>query len=262
MQLLDETERRVGIRVVQVHGDDGDLRHASITGVTEGGQPVRIGVCQGRRQVGGVWMRDGEKRLQIVGRVGRIGEGSDIVVGIIGLVEQGQVLWWVGFEELESGGDFCGIHYLVNLCGIEGGGGRCWSGAGVVGFGRVESAERKANYFRGFGQQRFDCTLVWGKVFDLLQSLTPLAVRLSQVVCGQPAFLGAPVLKTVFRNPALHFPPPDPLGVAMLEGCCDIPEAIETGVDVVFEVLLEYDSLPFTASDSEPPPDPLSQPGI
>ena len=70
MQLLDEIERRGRIGVVEVHGDDGDLRHASGTGVVEGGQPVRVGVREGGGQVGGVWVRSREERLEVVGRVG------------------------------------------------------------------------------------------------------------------------------------------------------------------------------------------------
>ena len=124
----------------------------------------------------------------------------------------------------------------MDLCGIERGGDGCWSGAGVVGLRFVEIVERKANCFEAFSRQTFDCTLIRGSIFDLLQSLTPFAVRLFQVVCGQPAFLGATVLKTVLRNPAGHFPPPDPGAVAMLEVCCGCSEVIDPDPDVESEV--------------------------
>ena len=149
----------------------------------------------------------------------------------------------------------------MNLRGIERGGGRCRSGASVVGFRRAERTERKANYFGAYRSATTRSYAHWGKVFDLLQSLTPFAVRLFHVVCGQPAFLGAPVLKTVFRNPAGHFPPPDP-AVELVGGCCACPEATVPGPAVDFEVLVECDSVPFTAWDFESPSGPLLQPGI
>ena len=89
MELLDEIERRGGIRVVEVHRDDWDLGHASITGVAEGGQPGGICICEGRREVSGFWVRGGEQRLEVIGGVGCGGERGDIVVGVIGLVEEG-----------------------------------------------------------------------------------------------------------------------------------------------------------------------------
>ena len=90
-------------------------------------------------------MGGGEKGLQIFGRVGRRGEWCHVHVGIFWLVEQGQVKRWVGFEEVEGGGDFCGVHYLVYLCRIERGSRPCCSGAGVVGLRCVDRAERKAD---------------------------------------------------------------------------------------------------------------------
>lgn len=40
MELGDEVERGGGVRVVEMHGDDGDVVHAAVAGVAEGGQPV------------------------------------------------------------------------------------------------------------------------------------------------------------------------------------------------------------------------------
>ena len=89
MELLDEIERRCWIGVVEVHGDDGDLRHASITRVTECGEPGGIGVREGRGEVGCFGVQSGEKRLEVIGGVGCGGERGDVVVGVIGLVEEG-----------------------------------------------------------------------------------------------------------------------------------------------------------------------------
>ena len=94
-----------------------------------------------------------EEGLEIVGRIGGGGERGDVRVGIVGLVEKGHVLWWVGFEKLDGGGDFGGVHYLMNLCGIERGDGLCWSRARVVALRCVKVVEGKADWRREFNQQ-------------------------------------------------------------------------------------------------------------
>ena len=93
------------------------------------------------------------------------------------------------------------------------------------------------------------------------------------MVCGQPALLAAPVLKTVLRNPGRHFPPPDPGAVAMVEVCCGFAEAMVEGCcwfpvvtgpgpEEESEVWLESDLVSFATPSPEPPFDPSPQPGI
>lgn len=80
---------------------------------------------------------------------------------------------------------------------------------------------------------------------DSLQSSTPLEVRLFQVVCGHPVFLEAPVLKTVFRNPDGHFPPPDPRAVALVEGPWGFAGAVDEGAKVETDPVFESDPVLF-----------------
>ena len=63
VQLLDKSQCCVGVLVIEVHRDDRNLRHTSVAGVAERGQPVRIGIRKGGRQVGGSGMGGGEKGL-------------------------------------------------------------------------------------------------------------------------------------------------------------------------------------------------------
>ena len=88
------------------------------------------------------------------------------------------------------------------------------------------------------------------------------------MVCGQPAFLGAPVLKTVLRNPGGHFPPPDPgvvvfpdTALLLVEGPCGFPEAIGPVMVVGAGASLEFDPALFATLGVEPPSGPLPQPG-
>lgn len=82
------------------------------------------------------------------------------------------------------------------------------------------------------------------------------------MVCGQPVFLGAPVLKTVLRNPDGHLPPADPGAVLLVDGPCGLPEAIGPVMDLGAGASLESDPILFAALDVEPPSGcPLPQPG-
>ncbi len=97
---------------------------------------------------------------------------------------------------------------------------------------------------------------------DLLQSSTPLDARLFQVVCGHPAFLEAPVLKTAFRKPLGHFPPLDLGAVAVVEGCWGLAWAIDEIAEVEAEPSLKPDPVPLPTLLLGPPAELPPQPGI
>ena len=121
----------------------------------------------------------------------------------------------------------------MDLRGVERGNSCCWSGVGIVSTCDAKIAEGKSNYM-DYDSQSISTGKTMFTNYDSLHSSTPLEVRLSQVVCGQPAFLGAPVLKTVLRNPLGHFPPPV-TGAVALFGAGAGPE--------VEELLLEVDAV-------------------
>ena len=70
MELGDEVQCGRGIWVVEMHGDDRDVVHAAVAGVTEGWEPVRIGVGERRGEKDCiVGVRGGEQGFESGGGV-------------------------------------------------------------------------------------------------------------------------------------------------------------------------------------------------